>query len=86
MTEPTPQALYMVTWRYGHSIPYALDVDGEDALAIATAIATHLAESGRETVTIIEHTSPVDDGIEAAVRNRIAQRERVLAIWKAATG
>jgi hypothetical protein len=86
VTAPENPPLYIVTWRYGHSIPYALDVDGENAFAMATAIATQLAESGRETVTIIEHSSPIDGDIQAAMRARTAQREHVWAMWKEAAG
>lgn len=77
--------LYIVTWRYGSNIPYALDVDGENAFAMATAIATSIAESGREAVTIIEHSSPVDGDIQSAIQARIAARERVWAAWKEQT-
>ena len=57
-------------------MPYILDVDGENALELATAIAMHLAESGRSEVTIIEHQMVISDDLLAIARQRAQQVAR----------
>lgn len=80
------ETLFFVVWRLNAYGPYALDVDGPDASALATKIAMNLAESGRETVTIIEHTSPIDSDIRAAVKARVAAIESASKLWREAAG
>lgn len=61
---------YSVTWRQASMMPYILDVDGEDALAMATTIAMNLAEMGRSEVTIIEHQMAISEDLLAIARER----------------
>lgn len=61
---------YSVTWRQASMMPYILDVDGEDALALATTIAMNLAEMGRSEVMIIEHQVAISDDMLAMAKER----------------
>ena len=61
---------YSVTWRQASMVPYILDVDGEDALALATAIAMNLAEMGRSEVMIVEHQVSVSEDLLAMAKER----------------
>lgn len=57
-------------------MPYILDVDGEDALTLVTAIAVNLAEMGRSEVTIIEHQLTISDDLLSIARTRAQQVAR----------
>ena len=61
---------YSVTWRQASMLPYILDVDGEDALALATTIAVNLAEMGRSEVMIVEHQVSVSEDLLAMAKER----------------